>query len=202
MQGYQSFDLGASVHGSAGAFGYHAGVFNGAGFDRPDDTDAKSWAARATYKFGSDLPVTIGAAASYREFRTQSRPAIETLDGTAYEVDLEIGAFRQKGIHVLAEVTTGTNLATDTANFFGAQAIASFFMPLANERLEALELAGRVSHGDPSDVIDGDDGLLLTPGINLYFHGRNRLMLNWDFYRAGERFSNENALRAQAQFYF
>jgi hypothetical protein len=202
MQGYQSFDLGASVHGSLGAFGYHAGVFNGAGFDRPDDTDGKSWAARATYKLGKDLPITLGAAASYREIRTQSRPTIETRDGTAYEADVEIGAFRQKGIHILAEVTTGTSLAADTADFFGAQAIASYFIPLANERFEGLELAGRVSHGDPSNAVDGDDGLLLTPGINLYFHGRNRLMLNWDFYQAGDRFSDENAFRAQAQFYF
>ena len=202
QQGYQSFDLGASVHGTAGAFGYHAGVFNGAGFDRPDDTDAKSWAARATYKFGKNLPITIGAAASYREIRTQSRPTIETRDGTAYEADLEIGAFRRAGIHVLAEVTTGTNLAADTADFFGAQAIAAWFIPLDDGRFEGIELAGRVSHGDPSDVIEDDEGWLLTPGINLYFHGRNRLMLNWDFYRAGERFSNENALRAQAQFYF
>ena len=202
IQGYQSFDLGAAVHGSVGAFGYSVGVFNGAGFDRVDDTDAKSWAARATYRFGKSLPITLGAAASHRELRTQNRPAILTVDGTAYEADIEIGAFRRPGIHVLAEVTTGTNLGVDTANFFGAQAIAAYFVPFADERFEGLELAGRISHGDPSDAVDDDDGLLLTPGINLYFHGRNRLMLNWDFYQASERFSDQNALRAQAQFYF
>jgi hypothetical protein len=144
----------------------------------------------------------LGAAASHRELRTQSRPTILTVDGTAYEADIEIGAFRRAGIHVLAEVTTGTNLGADTANFLGAQAIASYFIPIDHERFEGVELAGRVSHGDPSDAVDDDDGLLLTPGINLYFHGRNRLMLNWDFYQASKRFADQNALRAQAQFYF
>lgn len=202
MQGYQSYDLGASIHGSHGAFGYHAGVFNGVGSDRPDDTNGKSWAARVTYKLGTQLPVTVGAAASYREIRTQSRPVIETSDGTAFEADLEIGAFRRKGVHVLAEVTRGTNLAAESTDFLGAQAIISYFAPLRHARFEGLELAGRVSRGDPSDVLDGDEGLLLTPGVNLYFHGRNRLMVNWDFYQVGDRFTNENAFRAQAQFYF
>ncbi|MGQ0814165.1 MAG: porin [Gemmatimonadota bacterium] len=204
IQGFQSFDLGASAHGSFGAFAYHVGVFNGAGADRADDTDAKSWAGRVTYKFGKGLPITLGAGASHREFRLRSRPTIETRDGTAYEADLEIGAFRRNGVHLLAEVTKGSSLADPEADFFGAQAIVSYFVPLKNDdRFEGLEFAGRVSHGDPSDMLDGDDGLLLTPGVNLYFYGRNRLMLNWDFYRAGsDRFSNENALRAQAQFYF
>lgn len=212
IQGYQSFDIGASIHGSARGFGYHVGIFNGAGADKPDDTGAKSWAGRVTYKLDTNLPVTFGAAVSHREFRTQSRPVIQTREGTAYEADVEIGAFRRKGLHVLAEVTTGTNLGTTVSSccggssrlndFFGAQGIVSYFVPLQNERVEGLELAGRLSHGDPSDALGGDEAVLLTPGINLYFYGRNRLMVNWDFYRAGDRFADQNAFRAQAQFYF
>lgn len=202
VQGYQSFDIGASVHGSMGGFGYHAGIFNGTGSDRADDTGAKSWAGRLTYRLDTKLPVTVGAAASYRELRTQSRPVIETADGTAFETDIEIGAFRRNGVHLLAEVTRGTNLGASSADFFGAQAIVSYFVPLQNERVEGLELAGRVSRGDPRNDFDGDEGMLLTPGVNLYFYGRNRLMVNWDFYQAGDRFADENAFRAQAQFYF
>ncbi|MGQ0561560.1 MAG: porin [Gemmatimonadota bacterium] len=199
IQGYQSYDLGASVHGAAGSFGYHAGVFNGAGADRPDDNDAKSWSGRVTYRLATAVPVTFGAAASHREFRT----SLGKSDGTAYEADIEIGAFRRAGLHLLAEVSSGTSLGDQGGDFFGAQAVAAYFVPLAGQRAEGLELAGRISHGDPSDLIDDDDALLLTPGVNLYFHGRNRLMLNWDFYLpGGERFAHENALRAQAQFYF
>lgn len=201
-QGYQSYDLGASVHGTIGGFGYHAGIFNGAGSDRPDDTDGKSWAGRLTYRLKTKMPVTLGAAASHRELRVQSRPVIETIEGTAFEADVEIGAFRRRGVHLLAEMTRGTNLGAPAADFSGAQAIVSYFVSLQNERVEGIELAGRVSRGDPRDDLDGDEGMLLTPGMNLYFSGRNRLMVNWDFYQASDRLADENAFRAQAQFYF
>jgi hypothetical protein len=87
-------------------------------------------------------------------------------------------------------------------NFLGAQGIVAYFLPLVGKKLEGLEFAGRVSYGDPRGDVDEDEGLLLTPGLNLYFFGRNRLMFNWDFWSAGDRFESENALRAQAQFYF
>jgi hypothetical protein len=45
--------------------------------------------------------------------------------------------------------------------------------------------------------------MLLTPGLNLHFHGRNQLMLNWDWYLPqGDVFDTHHALRAQAQLYF
>jgi hypothetical protein len=40
----------------------------------------------------------------------------------------------------------------------------------------------RVSWGDPDGAVEGDEGVLLTPGFNVYFAGRNRLMLNWDVF--------------------
>lgn len=202
-QRYQAFDLGASVHGRIGGFGYHAGIFNGAGGDRTDDTDSKALAARVTYKFASRLPVTVGAGVSHRQVRLASRPVITERDGTAYEADLEIGAFAKPGLHVLAEVSKGRSFADGTSSFTGAHAIVAHYTALENKRFDGLEFAARASYGDPSDEKEGDEGLLLTPGVNLYFFGRNRLMLNWDFYRADpDRFSNQNAIRAQAQFYF
>ena len=199
---YQNFDLGASVNGRFGGFGYTVGVFNGTGFDRNDDTDAKSYAGRLTYSVPVAYPVTVGAAFSYREFRTASRPAIRTQDGTAFEVDVEIGSFRKEGVHVLGEVSFGDNLYSPGDDFLGAQAIVAYFRPLAGKQLEGLEFAGRASYGDPRGDVDDDEGLLLTPGVNLYFFGRNRLMFNWDVFSSSDRFETENALRAQAQFYF
>jgi hypothetical protein len=59
---------------------------------------------------------------------------------------------------------------------------------------------GRISWGDPDRSIAGDEGLLLTPGVNLHLPGRNRLQLNWDvFVPGGDRFETKHALRAQAQ---
>lgn len=199
---YQNFDLGAAVHGRFGAFAYNAGIFNGAGADRPDDTDEKSYAGRIAYKAPTELPITIGGAVSYREFRVTSRPAVETRGGTAFEADIEVGAFRRAGLHFLGEITVGDNLQEPEETFLGAQGIVAYFNPVTGRRIEGLEFAGRASYGDPRQDVSGDSGWLLTPGFNVYFFGRNRVMFNWDVFVTGDRFENENALRAQAQFYF
>jgi hypothetical protein len=200
--GYQNFDLGAMVHGAIGRFGYQVGVFNGPGSDANDDTNGKSIAGRATFKVLTSTPLTVGAGISTREHRVTSTPTILTLDGTAYELDFELGDFRRKGIHLLGEATTGTNLVTEKS-FLGAHLIAAWFQPVEEARIEGWEIAGRVSWADPDDAAEGDEGMLLTPGFNVYFSGRNRLMLNWDVYLpGGANFHKEHALRAQAQVYF
>lgn len=200
--GYLSYDLGASIHGTIGQFGYHVGAFNGEGSDRSDTNDEKSFAGRLTYKLKTELPITVGGAVSYRETRSATAPELSNATGTAYEADIEIGAFRRPGLRVLGELTTGTNLAVDE-DFRGAQGVIAYFKPITHDRVEGVEVAGRVSYGDPRKDVSDDEGLLLTPGFNVYFSGRNRLMINWDFYQAaGERLSGENALRLQAQFYY
>lgn len=202
IMAYQSYDLGAAVAGNVGAFGYEVGLFNGPGSDRADDNSGKSIAARATYKLPTQTPVTFGAALSRRDFRVASKPAIIDETGTAYEADIEIGAFRRPGLHFLGEVTTGTTLGYDD-DFTGAQGILAWFKPIAGKRVEGIELAGRASYGDPRADVDDDEGLLITPGINVYFQGRNRFMVNWDVYKAlGDRLTSENALRIQAQLYY
>lgn len=200
--GYQSYDMGAEVHGEVGRLTYAAGVFNGAGSDRLSETGVKAFAGRATLQLAKTKPLVVGVAASRRAFRPLATSR-DTRDGVAFEADLELGAFRRPGVHVLAEVSGGDNLAVDGSTFFGAQGVVSWFQPITHTRVEGWEIAGRASWGDPRDNVEGDAGLLLTPGINLYFSGRNRLMLNWDvFLSESDRFREENALRAQAQIYF
>jgi hypothetical protein len=189
---YQNFDLGAVVHGSAGRFGYTAGVFNGPGSDKQDDTNGKSFGGRLTLLAARTAPLTLGAAVMSREFLVRLTPSIVTRGGVAYEADLEYGDFRKPGLHVLAEGTYGRNLAIpDTIpgtiqlrgkNFVAAQLVAAWFTPVTNRRIEGWEVAGRASWGNPRIDIDGDAAILLTPGINMYFSGRNRLMLNLDVY--------------------
>ncbi|HSL72743.1 MAG TPA: hypothetical protein VK864_21000, partial [Longimicrobiales bacterium] len=162
---------------------------------------------RATAKLMESYPLTVGAGFSTREFRVSSTPTIETRDGVAFEVDFELGDFRRKGLHLFGEVTTGRNLAiadgVDNENFLAAQGIATWFAPLENARVEGWELAGRLSWGDPRRGIEDDEAMLLTPGVNLYFSGRNRIMLNWDVLMpTGSAFSTEHVVRAQAQVYF
>ena len=200
--GYQNFELGAALHGRFGAFGYSAGVFNGNGSDRAAETSDKSYAARVTYQLPIQVPVTLGSGLSHREYRVSGAPGVQTADGTAYEFDIEIGAFRRAGLHLLGEVAFGTNLGADD-DFLGSQAVLAYFQPIEGQRIDGIELAARASYGDPQRDLDDDSAWLFTPGVNLYFGGRNRLMLNWDFFDpSAQRFTSENALRAQAQLYF
>lgn len=200
-------DLGIAAHGRLGRAAYEVALFNGNGPDAPDRNDGKSMMARLAYAPLDGVPLTLGAAASYRELyfdgTVDGRP-LESgeLSGTALGVDLEWGRFRSSGVHALAELTTGDNLYVD-GRIFGAQGMLAYLRPLGGARIEAIELVGRASYGDPDTTRSDDHGLLLTPGVNLYFSGRNRLMLNWDAYVPGDdRLPAAHALRVQTQFYF
>lgn len=205
--GYEGRDIGAALHGAVGRLGYEVGVFNGQGPDQQDENGRKSFAGRLTVQPWETFPLVLGAGVSYHELAFDGlldgvAVVDRELSGTALEVDAEWGEFRRPGLRVLAEATTGDNLAVDEP-FVAAQGIVAYFRPVDGERIEGIEPVGRVSFGDPSIDRDGDEGWLLTPGVNVYFFGRNRLMLNWDVFLPGaEQFEAANALRAQAQIYF
>ena len=137
--GYQDYDVGAAIHGKVGHFGYTVGAFNGTGSDRAAETSGKSYASRLTYRLPIELPVTLGAGMSHREYRLSARPTIQTNAGTAYEVDVEIGAFRRAGLHVIGEVAFGENLAVADDDFMGAQAVTAWFQPVDNSRIDGVE---------------------------------------------------------------
>jgi hypothetical protein len=188
--GYSSYELGVEVHGRFGRFGYQAGAFNGNGGNGQAEPGGHAYAGRLTFDPLPGRPLTLGAAASHQG------------SGTAFEVDAEWGAFRRPGLHVMAEAALGDNLVDD-GTFSGAQVIAAVFKPLNNTRIEGLEPLFRVSYGNSSRAYEGDEGWLLTPGLNLYFAGRNRLMVNWEIFVPGsDSFKSVNALRAQAQIHF
>lgn len=199
--GYIGREIGAAFHGRSGRWAYEAGVFNGSGEDELDDNDAKSAAARVEYRF-EGRPARVGLAGSFHETRA-SFPGgpLRERAGAAVSLDGEWGDFFRPGLHALGEVVLGENLLTGDA-LWGAQAWLAWFRPLAGGRLEGVEPVARISYGAPSDVI-GDEGLLLTPGVNLYLFRRNKLALNWDVYLSGaDGLDAEHALRAQAQVYF
>lgn len=199
--GYDSYDMGAALRGKVSRFGYEVGVFNGSGSDRRDENDGKSIAGRATYSLPTSLPVTLGAAVSRRDFRVATDTTVDTEHGTAFEADLEVGAYRRPGVWLLAEVATGDNLAGE--EFRGAQAVATYFVATGSERVEGVEPVFRFSWGDPNTSVDDDAGILLTPGLNLHFFGRNKLMFNWDWYLPqSDLFANESAFRSQIQLFF
>jgi hypothetical protein len=195
--GYQGYDLGAMVHGSPAGWLVQAGVFNGAGPDVPDENARKSLAGRLVRQIGA-TPLQLGAAVSYRELAVGA----ETVDGWAAGGELAYGAHRRPGLWLLAEAATGDNLATG-GRFVAAQAVATWHHAVGSPRLDGWELVGRASWADPDRGIDGDEALLLTPGVTLYLDSRFRVLANWDvFLPAGDRFGAENSLRVQAQLHF
>jgi len=191
--GYDAFDMGASLHGRLGPFGYEAGVFNGTGGDRTDENGVKSFAGRVSYRLPGARQLVVGAEASRRDYLE----GVATRHGTALGADLEWGAFRQPGVWLIVEGAAGNNLLG--GDFRAAQAVATYFVP-ARGRVEGLEPMLRLSWGDPDTSISGDAGVLLTPGLNLHLFGRNRLMFNWDWYLPeGAAFARQHSLRAQMQ---
>lgn len=195
--GYVGRDIGAALFGRLGPLGYEVGVYNGSGADAGDVNDAKTVAGRLTLQPRAELPLRFGASAIELD-----RPATDGVErSTAFEVDVEYGRFDVAGLHVMAEATYGEGVG---GGFMaGAQGIAAWLIPLDTPRLEGLELVGRASWGDPNDDVEGDEGLLLTPGVNLYVLGRNRLMAGWDVYLpSDEGIDVAHALRVQANVYF
>ncbi len=195
--GYQSYDMGVGVHGTLGAVGYEAGVFNGTGADALDEDGSKAVAARLTLAPLERLELGAGVS------RTDLAITGDDGTGVAWELDVEWGGFREPGAHLIGELAFGDNIATGDDDFLAAQAAAGWFAPLALGRIEGLEPVLRGSWGDPRRDVEEDAGLLLTPGINLYFHGRNRLMVNYDvFVPEGDRFETERSFKVQAQLHF
>ena len=199
--GYTGYDLGVQVHGQLGRFGYSAGAFNGNGGGAAHP-GGHAFAGRLTYRPLPDRPLTLGAAVSYLGRGGQEEGVSPGRAGTAFEVDAEWGAFRRPGLHLIAEAALGDNLV-DERTFSGAQVIAAGFRPLGHPKLEGIEPLLRVSYGNVGHGRADDEGWLLTPGLNLYFGGRNRIMFNWEFFIPGsDRYDAANALRAQAQIHF
>lgn len=199
--GYDGYDMGAAVRGRAGALAYEVGVFNGSGSDRRDDNGGKSLAGRATYALPLPVPLAVGVGVSRRDHVVTAADVAATEHGTAWEADLELGGYRQPGVWLLAEYAQGSNLGG--GDFRGAQAVATYYVPTGAARIEGVEPVFRWSWGDPDTALDDDGGMLFTPGVNLHFFGRNKLMLNWDWYvPQADVLASENAVRAQMQLYF
>jgi hypothetical protein len=199
-QGYLGYDLGMEVAGESGGLAWAAGVFNGTGADARDENDGKSVAARATYALSAATPVTLGGGWSRRELNFPMAASVETRAGNAFAADVEVGGFR-RGWWLVAEGTTGTNLVTEQ-RFLGAQAALSHFVRTGGARVEGVEPVARVSWGDPDRTVEGDAGVLLTPGFNLYFLGRNRVMFNWDVFRPEGDTGTQHAGRVQFNLHF
>lgn len=146
----------------------------------------------------------VGAAISRRDF-ARAIPAgdPDLRPGTAFVVDLEHGGpTPAPGLHLLAEAATGDFDPFTGADFSGGQLWLGYRIT-ANGPLASVEPLVRVSHAsvDRPDGVGPRGGTLLTPGLNLYFGGLNRVMFNYDLWNPTGG-SREGSFRTQFQLAF
>ena len=127
-----------------------------------------------------------------------------SLRATAFGLDLEWGGFRP-GLHVIADFATGDNVPTgarinsgrNTGNvrntadsnvvtFRAVHLVGAwrFLTSGADTRLvQMIEPALRIDYTDPNTDASDDEGILVTPAINVHFTNTVILRAGLDFYR-------------------
>lgn len=144
--------------------------------------------------------LVLGAAWSRRDLAPE--PEFAPRVGDAFLLDLEYHPASLPGARVVAEVATGDYDPAQGRYFSGGQLWAGYAFRLQGSAL-ALEPLARVSYAKISDLETDDSpgGLLLTPGLNLYLGGLNRVLLNYDFWRAADA-GWDSSLKVQLQVAF
>ena len=223
-----SYDIGAMLLGSAadGRLAYRAGVFNGEGSSASDDTNGgKQLVGRLTWRAVSgDLPLSISAAAAWtdRPVRSPDDQPGTRLGSDHYgdfELFAELGDY-EPGPHVQAGLIFGDNplqasdgtetgdaplpTGLDYAGMHAWQAVGAWRFALpGTAHLEAVEPAFRITRAEPNTDLEDDEVWAFTPGLNLYFFGRNKLQLNWDVATfAADGTDAVSSFKSQFQVYF
>jgi hypothetical protein len=180
------------------AFGMFGGPLQGA--SGPHTT--QQFVARTTV-----APVAnsrVGAAWSRRDFSRPVEPgALELSAGDAFALDLEIGSPtpRPGAAYLVAEVARAAVDPFTRADLNGGHLWLGYRIA-ATEGLPFVEPLIRISH----TVVDPAPGrplggTLVTPGINLWLGGLNRVLLNYDFWMP-ESGSREGSAKVQFQMSF
>jgi hypothetical protein len=175
--------LEGAVPGAPMSLRYNVGWFEGplARTGGMGDRDDHAFAGRLDVR-PSD-PVRVGVSWSRRQFvaRDALGEAVgDLVAGHAVALDLEWGAFRP-GLHLMAEVATGDADPVTDERFTSAGVWGAWRSDRLTGAVQHIEPIARVSWADISG-----GGLLLTPGLNLYFAERNRVMVNYDFWNPAE----------------
>ncbi|CAN5655426.1 hypothetical protein BH23GEM6_BH23GEM6_12170 [soil metagenome] len=205
---YSDRDVGVQLLGSFADLpfrpGYQAGFFAGPLQRQVGNENSYQLAARATIQPVERL--RLGAAVSRRDFARPApdRPSGWHLDqGSAYSLDLQYGSFAP-GLHLIGEIAFGDFDPFAGDSFQGAQGWLAY-RTAPQGRVSAIEPIFRASYGsvhrgDP--LVPDPGGLLLTPGINLYLGGLNRVMLNYDLWDPLETGRREGGWKMQFQLVF
>lgn len=198
-------DTGIRVEGTTGRFGYMASLTNGRAPTLRDENSRKSAAVRATFDVTDGI--TVGANVQNKDYL---EPDDATAHAFAWGADVEIGEWRD-GLKVIGGIIGGENWRSLDATtepgryipgtFLAGELYVSYYLPVASDRIVALEPVGRVSFANPDESIEDAGGTLITPGLMAYILGKNKIGFNWDYYmpRTGDAV---HSFRVQTFLYF
>jgi hypothetical protein len=209
-------DIGIQFEGGVRGFKYWAAVMNGASDQANSDDNGKQWIGRAQYTFDlGSLPLAIAVAGALSDQSyEQENGSLKTEYTGSGEVFAQLGGF-SSGPIVQAGYIFGKNpnqnkagddrdpvLGEPFANQYGWQVIGAYKI-LLEKGLEAIEPVLRVTGGDPNTDVENNGGWAITPGIELFFFGRTKLAVNWDFvFPTDSSLRSENSFKSQLQVYF
>jgi len=188
---YSDRDIGFMIDGRVAGWQYSGSITNGRGPNsKIDENASKSFTGRLEYNLGR---ARIGAHAAAHDYVFTNPVDSSTSDayGYAFGADIDLGEYETTGWHVKAGIVYGDNwknqvgtTAADASKFLTAQGMLTYMFPVENSRfLYGVEPLARVSWGDPDRNVGGNEGLLVTPGVMLFFTGRNKLAINVDYYK-------------------
>lgn len=218
-----SYDIGVMANGALEntPIRYWAGVFNG---EPPAANGArrteKQLAGRLQYTLRAGrwpLDLAVAATSTQLPF-TRASGELDAESFTNVELWGELGDF-EEGLHVQAGVVLGDNplqtpaggtpdlddpAADDLASMAGWQVIGTYKLPVRNAgHVEAVEPLLRISYAEPNTEVDDDEAWGVTPGVQLFFSGRNKVSVNWDFVLyASDALEDLNSFKVQLQAYF
>jgi hypothetical protein len=203
---YGDRDTGLQIRGApAGAplgLAYALGVFGGPLQGASGGETTQQYVARLMV---SPLPATrVGFAWSRRDFARPPVPgSVQLTPGSALLMDVEYGSVvpAPHSVYFVAQGTTGDFDPVAGVDFLGAQAWLAYRLPLT-PTVPIVEPLLRVSHGSVDTAQVGPrGGTLVTPGVNFWLGGQNRILLNYDVWspKAG---TSENSLKLQFQMAF
>lgn len=222
-------DVGVTAHGAPPGTGlqYWVGVFNGQGpEDNGDLNTDKQLVGRVQYTFrpGGSLPVSLAVAGASTDLPVEGQedqPGVRA-SGERYanlELWAELGAFAP-GPHVQAGMILGDNplqtpagdpVSTDPvagdrelASSRAWQVIGAYRLAVpGSEILAAVEPVFRVTAAEPNTDVDDDEAWGVTPGVQIFFGGRNKLALNWDLvFFSDDQAESVSSFKTQFQVHF
>ncbi|MBW3628585.1 MAG: OprO/OprP family phosphate-selective porin [Gemmatimonadetes bacterium] len=202
--GYADRDIGVQVMGApTGAplgLSYAAGIFAGPLHRRTGSDATYQYVARATARPLDG--VTLGAAWSNRAYADSAAGGrFDIQRGNAFEVDAEIGTYAP-GFHAVGELAFGDYDRFDDSHFLGGQAWLAYRTGTVGSAISAVEPLVRASLSSIDAPGMDRGGTLLTPGVNVYFGGLNRMMANYDVWLPAGGGGAHRSFKAQFQMAF